>query len=455
MLADRWLAHTFAQRAGSVMTMPQPVSRRRSLAVVFVLTAVAAAASVLLLWPEHPRQREVVPAPSVLAIAAPAPTALDAVRFASFLGDLRAEALAAGLLPSTIDLAFVDLAPDPEVLDLANAQPEYVKTAGEYLGLLVSEARIENGRLKLREHEPVLAAVEKTYGVNRYIVLAIWGVESNYGVGMGNRRIMRSLATLAAYDTRRPQFWRSELLAALRILPSGDTTSDTMVGSWAGAMGHTQFMPTTYAVHAVDFDKDGRRDIWHSIPDALASTANYLKASGWMAGQPWGFEVKVPDRFDYALSAPGVSKNWSEWQKLGLSRLDTRALPTNIGPLQLLLPAGARGPAFLVGANFKAILRYNNAVSYALAVGHLADRLAGQPPLVKPWPADDKALGKGERDDLQRRLTALGFDAGTVDGVIGTSTRAAVRAFQKSRGLPEDGHPDLALLDRLRQEGTP
>lgn len=422
-----------------------------------MLTAVAAAITVLLLWPEHPRQAETAPAPPTPVIAAPTPNpaALDSARFASVLADLRAEALAAGILPVTVDTAFAGLVPDGEVLELANAQPEYVKTAGEYLSLLVSEARIENGRLKLREHEAVLAAVETTYGVSRHIVLAIWGVESNYGGGMGNRRIMRSLATLAAYDTRRPQFWRGELLAALRILQSGDTTSDNMAGSWAGAMGHTQFMPTTYAVHAVDFDKDGRRDIWNSIPDALASTANYLRASGWAAANPWGFEVKVPDGFEYALSAPGITKSWSEWQKLGLTRFDTRTLSATIGPLQLLLPAGARGPAFLVGTNFKAILRYNNAVSYALAVGHLADRLAGLPPLTKAWPADDRALGKGEREDMQRRLTALGFDAGTVDGVIGTGTRAAVRAFQKSRSLPEDGHPDLALLDRLRQEGKP
>ena len=422
-----------------------------------MLTAVAAAVAVLLLWPEHPRQAETAPAPPTPVIAAPAPnpTPLDSARFASVLADLRAEALAAGILPATVDTAFAGLVPDGEVLELANAQPEYVKTAGEYLSLLVSEARIENGRLKLREHEAVLAAVETTYGVSRHIVLAIWGVESNYGGGMGNRRIMRSLATLATYDTRRPQFWRGELLAALRILQSGDTTSNNMAGSWAGAMGHTQFMPTTYAVHAVDFDKDGRRDIWNSIPDALASTANYLRASGWTAANPWGFEVKVPDGFEYALSAPGITKSWPEWQKLGLTRFDTRTLSATIGPLQLLLPAGARGPAFLVGANFKAILRYNNAVSYALAVGHLADRLAGLPPLAKAWPADDRALGKGEREDMQRRLTALGFDAGTVDGVIGTGTRAAVRAFQKSRSLPEDGHPDLALLDRLRQEGKP
>ena len=441
--------------------MPQRATPRRSLAVIFAATAVAAAASVLWFWPEQPQLPAAIPAPPIAIIAAPVPTPapppppLDAARFASVLTDLRSDALSAGLLPTTVDQAFAGLVPDSEVLELSNAQPEYVKTAGEYLNLLVSEARIENGRLKLREHEAVLAAVETTYGVNRHIVVAIWGVESNYGAGMGSRRVLRSLATLAAYDTRRPQFWRAELLAALRILQSGDTTPDNMAGSWAGAMGHTQFMPTTYAVHAVDFDKNGRRDIWGSIPDALASTANYLRASGWGAGNPWGFEVTVPDGFDYAVSAPGITKLWSEWEKLGLTRPNARPLPPTLGALQLLLPAGARGPAFLVGANFKAILRYNNAVSYALAVGHLADRLAGLPPFAKPWPADDKALGKGEREDMQRRLTALGFDAGTVDGVIGTGTRAAVRAFQKSRNLAEDGHPDLALLDRLRQEVKP
>jgi membrane-bound lytic murein transglycosylase B len=374
-------------------------------------------------------------------------------QFASFLTTFRQDAAAKGLTAVTLDAALAGLTPDPEVLELATVQPEYVKTAGEYLGLLVSDTRLDNGRQKLIEQAATLAAVEAAYGVDRHVVLAIWGIESNYGIAMGTRRIVRSLATLAAFEPRRPEFWRNELFAALRILQSGDTSAENMSGSWAGAMGHTQFMPSTYAVHAVDFDRDGRRDIWASIPDALGSTANYLKASGWVTGVPWGFEVSLPAGFDVAVSAPGQAKPWAQWQAAGVALAVERPVPAATGPLQLLLPAGVRGPAFLVSGNFRAILKYNNAVSYALAVGHLADRIAGGRVFARPWPADDRALVKGDREELQRRLAARGYDAGSVDGVIGGATKSAIRSYQKAKGLPEDGHPDLALLERLRQEG--
>lgn len=423
-----------------------------------ILAVLTGGIATLALWPQSvpPVPATVaatVPPPPFVAVPAPPPpAALPMPQFTAFLDRLRAEAATKGLNPATLDQAFAGLIPDPEVLDLAGVQPEYVKTAGEYLTLLVSDTRLDNGRLKLQEQAATLAAVEATYGVDRHIVLAIWGIESNYGAGMGARRVIRSLATLAAFETRRPDFWRGELVAALRILQSGDTIAENMAGSWAGAMGHTQFMPSTFAAHAVDFDRDGRRDIWASIPDALGSTANYLKVSGWVAGNPWGFEVVLPANFDFALSAPGQIKPWAQWQALGVAQARERALPATLGPLQLLLPAGARGPAFLASANFRAILRYNNAVSYALAVGHLADRLAGGSTFLKPWPGDDRALAKADREDLQRRLVAGGFGSGAVDGVIGSGTRAAIRAFQKAKRLPEDGHPDLALLERLRQE---
>ena len=440
--------------------MADPAHNSVKISAMFALTTMVAGAAVLTLWPEHKEavviaQKLIQPIPVSLPVQPPAPAPLDAAKFVDFLSGLKTDLSTAGLLPATLDMAAKGLLPDPEVLELANAQPEYVKTAGEYLSLLVSDARIETGRTKLSELGKTLAAVEAAYGVDRYIVLAIWGVESNYGAGMGSRVVVRSLATLAAFDTRRPQFWRAELLAALRILQSGDTPAENLAGSWAGAMGHTQFMPTTYAMHAVDFDNDGRRDIWSSIPDALASTANYLKTSGWVAGSPWGFEVRLADGFDYALSAPGLTKTWAEWKKLGVARVEERAVPQSIGQLQLLLPAGASGPAFLAGSNFKAILRYNNAVSYALAVGHLGERLSGGAAFARAWPAEDKALGRLEREEMQRRLSSLGFDSGTADGIIGADTRAAVRLFQKARGLPQDGHPDLALLDRLRQEVKP
>jgi membrane-bound lytic murein transglycosylase B len=408
----------------------------------------------LALWPAD-LPPPVVAAPAPPPVVAPPPAAaLPIAQFTAFVDGFRLEAGAKGLSPATLDAALTNLVPDPEVLELATVQPEHVKTAGEYLALLVSDARLDNGRQKLKEQEATLAAVEAAHSVDRHVVLAIWGIESNYGSSMGTRRVVRSLATLAAFDTRRPEFWKGELLAALRILQSGDTSADNMSGSWAGAMGHTQFMPTTYAVHAVDFDKDGRRDIWGSIPDALGSTANYLKVSGWTAGQPWGFEVQLPEAFDYALSASGQTKTWAQWQALGVAQVPARNAAPSPGPWQLLLPAGWRGPAFLIGGNFRAILRYNNAVSYALAVGHLADRIAGVPAFTKAWPVEDKALAKADREELQRRLSTLGLGALNADGVIGGGTRAAIRLFQKAKGLPEDGHADLALLERLRQEGS-
>jgi membrane-bound lytic murein transglycosylase B len=346
------------------------------------------------------------------------------------------------------------LIPDPEVLELAANQPEFVKTAGDYLTLLVSNTRLEAGRAKLIEADSVLRAVEAGFGVDRHIVVAIWGIESNYGAQPGSRLVIRSLATLAAYDTRRPQFWRAELIAALKILQAGDTNTETMAGSWAGAMGHTQFMPSTYAAHAVDFDKDGRRDIWSTVADALGSTANYLKASGWKTGHAWGFEVRLPAGFDVSVASPGRALPLSAWMFAGVTPVTAAKLGASDDTYQLILPAGVRGPAFLVGPNFNAILRYNNALTYALAVGHLADRLSGAAPFEMPWPVDDKALSRLERLEMQQRLISAGFDTGGVDGVLGPGTRSAVRAFQKARGLQPDGHADLALLSRLRQEGT-
>lgn len=427
--------------------------------MVLLLLAALSGAGVLWLM-EQPRPQGVLVAmqPAAPPQSLPVPAIENAMAqmsapFQAVLAGIKAEALGTGIAASVIDTAMQGLEPDAEVLDLASTQPEHVRTAGEYVALLVSEARLEAGRQKLVEHDAALRAVEATYGVDRHVVLAIWGIESNYGVSMGSRRILRSLATLAAFDKRRPAFWRTELLAALRILQSGDTTAANLAGSWAGAMGHTQFMPTTYAAHAVDFDKDGRRDIWGSIPDALASTANYLKVSGWVTGNAWSIEVVLPETFDFGLAAPGTTKSLADWQAIGVMLPTSPSQSMHAAALQLLLPAGARGPAFLVSPNFTAILRYNNAVSYALAVGHLADRLAGGPAIRTPWPAGDRGLKLAEREELQRRLTELGFSTGGIDGVIGGGTKAAARLFQRARDLPADGYAGLALLERLRQEG--
>jgi membrane-bound lytic murein transglycosylase B len=380
------------------------------------------------------------------------PLVTDSMRtkLAALVAGLEAEALKRGVSRELLGRALGNLVPNPEIFALLENQPENVATPWGYLDRLVSERRISNGRGKLAEHAEVLAAVEQAYGVDRHIVVAIWGIESNFGASTGSRPVIGSLATLAAGDPRRAKFWRSELLTALTILQRGDIALEQMTGSWAGAMGHTQFMPSSYVAHAVDFDGDGRRDIWGSIPDALASTANYLKTAGWTAGLGWGQEVVLPAGFDLTLTAPGISHARAEWEAVGIvppAGQDWQEL----GTTSLLLPAGARGPAFLVSANFRAILRYNNAVPYALAVGHLARRLAGGPGIAGVWPTDDPPLARPGREDLQRRLAALGYDLGVADGIIGQQTRAAIRAFQRQAGLPEDGYPGEALLEAVRK----
>jgi membrane-bound lytic murein transglycosylase B len=369
----------------------------------------------------------------------------------AFLDALRADAEAKGVKLDVFERATKGFATDDEIAALNASQPEHVRTTGDYVSLLVSEMRLANGRGKLIEHAELLAKIEQRYGVDRHVVLAIWGVESSYGFSMGERNVIRSLSTLALTDQRRAPFWRSELLAALTIAQRGDIASDAMTGSWAGAMGHTQFMPSTYLAHAVDFDGDGRRDIWTSPADALASAANYLKVSGWVTGQPAIIEVVLPDKFDFAQSAPSVSKSGKEWLGLGLKPVRPVAGLDALGGLQVIVPAGHAGPAFLVGANFRAILKYNRAVPYALAVSHLGERLAGAPAFTQAWPAGDKALSRSEREEMQTRLTALGHDIGAIDGIIGSATRTAIRAFQRAEAMPEDGHPDGQLLMRLRR----
>ena len=379
-----------------------------------------------------------------------APPLKSAMEIQAYLAALAVDAKVKGVSEATLARATAGIILDDDIAGLNASQPEHVRTAGEYVNLLVSETRIANGRAKLAEHADLMEAIERRYGVDRHIVMAIWGIESAYGISMGERHVVRSLLTLAMTDERRGAFWRGELLAALQILERGDIGPEAMTGSWAGAMGHTQFMPSTYLAHAVDFDGDGRRNIWQQPADALASAANYLKVSGWQAGQPAMIEVSLPPGFDYALSAPGVSRSLADWQALGVRRVGDTVLPDRMSALSLVLPAGYSGPAVLTGANFQAILRYNRAVSYALSVALLAEQLAGRPGLAAPWPADDKALSRGEREELQKLLTGLGHEIGPVDGIIGSATRGAIRLFQKAQSVPEDGHPSLALLVRLR-----
>lgn len=384
------------------------------------------------------------------APAAPVATAAEptpAISFADWQQNFRDKALRAGIQAELFDQAFSGISPDMSVVRADRSQPEFTRPVWEYIEGATSPIRLRKGQALLAEHADTLAAIEQRYGVDRETLVAIWGMESSFGQFMGEQSVIRSLATLA-YEGRRPQFAEEQLLAALQILQSGDIQPGRMLGSWAGAMGQTQFIPTTYLTHAVDFDGDGRRDIWNSSADALASAAHYLQASGWQFGQPWGMEVALPSGFDYALADEAVRMPVSAWIERGAKvpavavRADAQAY--------LLLPAGHRGPAFLVLENFRAILRYNNSSSYALAVALLGQRFNGGGQILADWPRSDRPLGRSERMQLQEGLAAKGYNPGPADGIIGANTRKAIRAYQQSLDLPADGYPTPALLQRLR-----
>ena len=363
-------------------------------------------------------------------------------------------AQAEGISRATYDAAFRGVTPDPEVLEKARYQPEFVKTLGEYVQSAVSDKRIETGRAMLRQHGPLLQALEQRYGVDKHILVAIWGMESSYGEVLDNpkivRSVVRSLATLAYADQRRANFGRQQLLAALKILERGDIGLAQFTGSWAGAMGHTQFIPTTYNAYAVDFDGDGRRDIWSSPVDALASAANYLNESGWVAGRPWGYEVVLPQGFDYGLADEDTTKSVGDWERLGVRRASGEGFPRPDDNAVLLVPAGAAGPAFLMLRNHFVIKRYNNATSYALAIGHLADRLRGGASFAQQWPTSDRPLRGDELMELQQHLARRGLYQGAIDGKIGPMSRSAIRSFQSRNGMVADGYTGVNLLQALR-----
>lgn len=381
-----------------------------------------------------------------------APQAFEACR-ADLIAWVTARAVPQGLAEAQL----AHLMPDPDVVAATQSQGEFVRPIWDYIEASVTPARVEAGLRKLAEHADTLAAIEAKYGVDRHILVAFWGVESSYGAVLDNpavvKPVVRSLATLGCSDPARATYWRDELAAALQILAWNQAPLDRMqaglTGSWAGAMGHTQFMPSVYQREAVDFDGDGRRDIWTSVPDALASTANYLRSHGWKPGAGWGSEAVLPETFDAALADETTVRTVAAWRALGVRPARDRALPDK-AEATLILPAGIRGPAFLLQPNFAVILRYNTALAYALTVALLSDRLRGDPGLVHDWPRGDRPLTGDERRDLQTRLTERGFATGGVDGKIGPKTRAALRAFQGSVGLPPDGYADAALLDRVR-----
>ena len=381
-----------------------------------------------------------------------ATTAIAAPDFGRCLATLRGDALAQGISAETFDRSLSGVEPDDTVIAAMENQPEFVTPIWDYLAGLVDDQRIADGKAKLEQWKGVLDAIERRYGVDRYTVVAVWGVESDYGRTAGGRPLVRSLATVSCFGSRQ-RYFRRELLAALRIVQDGDMPQHVLVGSWAGAFGQTQFMPTAFQRLAVDFDGDGRRDIVDSVPDALASTAHFLENAGWAGGEPWGYEVKLPERYGGA-SGRGTRKPLAYWRKLGVRRIDGTPL-TGDERAALLLPAGAAGPAFLVLSNFTAIYSYNAAESYALAIAHLSDRLRGGAPFATPWPTDDPGLSRAERRELQERLLARGYDVGEPDGLVGARTRAAIEAFQAAAGLPIDGHAGMRVLSALRATGEP
>jgi membrane-bound lytic murein transglycosylase B len=385
----------------------------------------------------------------LLVLALPAAAAADKVQ--ACVEGLWPAAKSAGVKRETFDRAFRGFTPDPEVVEAANFQPEYVKPIGEYIDRVVSDKRVETGKQKLIENQALLGSLETRYGVDRHIIIAIWGVESNFGVQPGDKNVIRSLGTLICTGTK-AKFAKPQLVSALKILQRGDIGLEAMNGSWAGAMGHTQFIPTTYSAYAVDQDGDGKRDIWGNVPDALASTASYLKVSNWRAGESWGYEVTLPKGFDLKRVSEKTLKPLGAWQKLGIVRVNGEAFPRLSDQASLFAPAGTRGPAFLLLNNFRSILRYNVATSYALAVGHLADRIRGGGPFVHPWPTDETHLSLEQRTEFQRLLIDRGLLAGEPDGVIGPATLEAVKTYQRSKGLGVDGFPSLTLLKLLQSE---
>ena len=336
-----------------------------------------------------------------------------------------------------------------DVIQRDRNQSEFTKTIWEYLDSAASDLRVRNGLAALRQNEGLLNAIEARYGVEKEVVVAVWGLESSFGAFRGDEPLIEALATLA-YDGRRGRFFEQQLIAALKIIQSGDVAPSDMTGSWAGAMGHTQFIPTSYLAYAVDFTGDGKRDIWSDDPaDALASTASYLANFGWISGQPWGVEVRLPNGFDYTQANRRIQRLPSEWARMGVTGLNGRVV-RDYGDASVLLPAGAQGAAFLIFHNFSVIERYNTADAYVIGVGHLSDRIAGGGAIQASWPRGDRALVFAERQELQRRLTAAGHSTQGIDGRIGPLTIDAIRSYQRSQGLVPDGYASLSLLMRLR-----
>lgn len=391
---------------------------------------------------------------AIAAVLAFTPQAAYAdAKFESFVQSLWPRIKAAGFSRELFDQAFTGVTEaDADVLKLAATQPEFTKATSDYLAKAVTPIRIETGQSMATAHEGLLAAIEAKYGVSRYTLLGIWGMESNFGKDLGSMGVMRSLATLI-YAGRKRDFANEQMIAAFTILKRGIRPANNFKGSWAAAMGHTQFIPTSYLSYAADWDGDGRKDIWGSKEDALASTANYLAKAGWKADRPWGWEVKLPEGFDRGLIG---RKHWrpiSEWMALGVVPATAKNFGLKSATAFVMIPQGIDGPVFLVTKNFMAIMAYNQSHSYALAVGHLGDRISGDAPIQAAWPDASVDLSVAQRKELQRLLNAKGFATGGADGRIGAATYEAILQFQKKHGLPLNGVPSVKVLEQIRKGG--
>lgn len=425
------------------MTSPKTAMMRRSVS----LSARLLIATALLAGCQTTQGTSVAATAPVVTV----PPVKPALSFDEWLKGLRSEAVAQGIRGATVDRAMATVRLSDRVQELDSSQPEFTRMVWQYLDSAVSDRRVQQGRQRLQENAGLLRRVSQRTGVPAEILVAHWGLESDYGASTGGFKVLDALTTLA-YEGRRTGYFRGELLGALRIIDSGDIAAERMSGSWAGAMGQTQFMPTIFLKHARDEDGDGRRDIWSSLPDVFASTADFVRSNGWKAGERWGEEVRLPPGFPYDQAEYTITKPVAEWRRLGVVPV-TGGTIAGEGTAAVLVLGGHQGPAFLVRDNYRAIMRYNPSTSYALAVALLADRIEGRPGVVASWPRHEQPLSLDERTEMQQRLAGLGYDSGGVDGIIGAKTRTAIRGFQASIGDIPDGFATKSLLERLRRAG--
>lgn len=367
--------------------------------------------------------------------------------FTKWLADLKEEARLAGISEPTITSTFEHVEFLPKIVELDRSQPEFITTFSAYINKRVTRSRIVAGRSALKKHQDLLAAVELQYGVPRAVLIAFWGLETNYGGNKGGYGLPSSLMTLA-YEGRRADFFRSQLMDVMRIVDAGHNTADGMRGSWAGAMGHMQFMPSTFLAYSIDADADGRNNIWSSLPDAFSSAANYLSSIGWSQGMPVAVEVKLPSKFEHYQAQLNIRQHSKDWAALGVVQADGKPLPS-VAHTAVILPQGQHGPAFLVTDNFDVVMKWNRSVNYALSVSHLADQLLVDKPLIYSLDSDEMGITFDQAWALQDKLNELGYDSGKPDGLPGTKTKAAIRSFQIANKLPADGYPSIDLFDTL------